>query len=311
VLPESLEEPDLPLSGTAAESADALEPSAGATSEPPAASPVTPSSDIDELFARIRSARAGEAAADRTVVDTPVERERDEEPEDAVPEGNDEFTLLVRRDQLLGPAVAELSRSLKRALRLEENELRDSARHLPKDPDALAELVQPTTLTRIIDASERSLAQAQQAGASFVGELLGLSSVDLALGDPREIAERLAQEIVDPLRDRIEAVVRETEGEKDPSAAVGVAFRDWRGPRIEGVAGSFATWAFSTGAISAASAHSVPLRWIVDDGDSNCPDCEDNALAGSVTPGEEFPTGHGHPPIHPGCRCLLVPLPAN
>jgi DivIVA domain-containing protein len=289
---------------------DGIDAAASVGSTDPA---ISPSSDIDELFARIRSARAGEATMERTVVDTPVEPdpEPEHEGDGASGEESDEFTLLVRRDQLLGPAIAELSRSLKRALRLEENELRDTARHLPKDPDALAELVQPATITRIVDASERSLAQAQLAGASFVAELLGLDAIDIPADEQREIAARLAQEIVDPLRERIEAAVREAEGEGDPSIAVGVAFRDWRGPRIEGVAGNFATWAFSAGVISAAAARAARLHWIVDDGDSNCPDCEDNALAGDVMAGEEFPTGHGHPPIHPGCRCLLVPSPAN
>jgi hypothetical protein len=27
-----------------------------------------------------------------------------------------------------------------------------------------------------------------------------------------------------------------------------------------------------------------------------------------VAAGEEFPTGQLHPPVHPGCRCLLVAI---
>jgi hypothetical protein len=30
-------------------------------------------------------------------------------------------------------------------------------------------------------------------------------------------------------------------------------------------------------------------------------------LAGNVVKGEAFPTGHVAPPIHPSCRCLVVP----
>jgi DivIVA domain-containing protein len=270
-----------------------------------------PSSEIDALFARIRSNRSDEVAAARTVLDTPLEPEAEPARDDAAGDGADEFTLLVRRDQLLGPAIAELGRSLKRALRVEENDLRDTARHLPKDPDALVDLVQPATLTRIVDASERSLAQARQSGASFVVELLGVDPVEVPGDEPRVVAERLAHEIVDPLRQRIESALRESDGDADPSVAVGVAFRDWRGSKVESVAGNFATWAFSSGAIAAAAKYGAPLTWIVDDGDTNCPDCEDNALAGAIEPGGEYPTGHGHPPIHPGCRCLLVPTAAN
>lgn len=42
--------------------------------------------------------------------------------------------------------------------------------------------------------------------------------------------------------------------------------------------------------------------------EGNCPDCDDNALEPTVR-GRQFPTGQPFPPAHPGCRCLLVPLP--
>ncbi|HZU80747.1 MAG TPA: hypothetical protein VE991_12590, partial [Acidimicrobiales bacterium] len=63
-------------------------------------------------------------------------------------------------------------------------------------------------------------------------------------------------------------------------------------------------------AVVAVTAPARALRWIVDDDGAECPDCDDNALAGSVPSGDAFPTGHRHPPAHPGCRCLLAPDPA-
>jgi hypothetical protein len=42
------------------------------------------------------------------------------------------------------------------------------------------------------------------------------------------------------------------------------------------------------------------------DEEGQCPDCDDNALAGPVTKGQPYPTGQPHPPAHPGCRCILV-----
>jgi hypothetical protein len=86
---------------------------------------------------------------------------------------------------------------------------------------------------------------------------------------------------------------------------VGAAFREWRGDRTERLAGDHATAAFSISSLAATSGD-VTVRWIVDDIGSPCPDCEDNALAEDVRPGNEFPTGHVHPPVHSGCRCLLV-----
>ena len=50
------------------------------------------------------------------------------------------------------------------------------------------------------------------------------------------------------------------------------------------------------------------LEWVAvaGSGDAPCPDCEDNGLSGPQQPDQEFPTGHLHPPAHPGCRCLLT-----
>lgn len=220
----------------------------------------------------------------------------------------DDRTLLLRRDELLAPAIAELARSLKRAMRVEENELRDSARHLPRDPDALLALVQPSTLGRIVDASERALALARHAGEVFVGEQLGLDALIGTPEDPALAAERLAREIVEPLRARIESVLKESGNDMDPSAAVGVAFRDWRGSRIESVAEEFAVWAFSAGSVAATRESGRMVAWVVDDGETSCPDCEDNALISGIVPGDAFPTGHVLPPSHPGCRCVLVPV---
>jgi hypothetical protein len=87
---------------------------------------------------------------------------------------------------------------------------------------------------------------------------------------------------------------------------VGSAFREWKGQRMERVAADHAHGAFWEAAMSAAG-KGTKLRWIVDDDGVQCPDCDDNALAGALTRGEAFPTGHVHPPAHPGCRCLLVP----
>jgi hypothetical protein len=50
------------------------------------------------------------------------------------------------------------------------------------------------------------------------------------------------------------------------------------------------------------------VRWVVAGGDDPSPDCDDNALAGSVARGEPFPTGHPVPPLHATCRCMVVPV---
>ncbi len=86
---------------------------------------------------------------------------------------------------------------------------------------------------------------------------------------------------------------------------VGAAYREWRGERIERLVGDYALEAFSIGVAAASGGNG--LRWVLAGGGTGCADCDDNALAGVVSPGEEFPTGHHHPPAHAGCRCLVVP----
>jgi len=85
---------------------------------------------------------------------------------------------------------------------------------------------------------------------------------------------------------------------------VGAAFREWRGERVERLAGDYATQAFSAGVTAAGGDGKV--RWVVTSA-SGCSDCEDNALAGAVSASETYPTGHAHPPAHSGCRCLVAP----
>jgi hypothetical protein len=86
---------------------------------------------------------------------------------------------------------------------------------------------------------------------------------------------------------------------------VGAAYREWKTQRIERVAGDHIVSAFSRGAFAAVS-DGTSQHWVVDDVDGPCPDCDDNALAGSTPRGQAFPTGQMHPPAHPGCRCVLV-----
>jgi hypothetical protein len=68
--------------------------------------------------------------------------------------------------------------------------------------------------------------------------------------------------------------------------------------------------AFSLGSLAGwQRKKNLQIEWIAATatGDEPCPDCEDNMLNGPQRPGGDFPTGHVHPPAHPGCRCLLAP----
>src|ERR1700733_13079783 len=107
---------------------------------------------VDELFARIRAgteatgAGAGAAAAavgeDATVavpvvdadatVAVPVVGGAAPAPDEAPPGPDD--PLIARRDELLSPVTARLSRTVKRALGDDQNRLLDQLRHTPSTP---------------------------------------------------------------------------------------------------------------------------------------------------------------------------------
>jgi hypothetical protein len=70
--------------------------------------------------------------------------------------------------------------------------------------------------------------------------------------------------------------------------------------------GDFALGAFSAGELESVTPESG-IRWVIAAHGDACSDCDDNSLAGALAPGEEFPTGHRHPPAHAGCRCLIAP----
>jgi len=222
-------------------------------------------------------------------------------------DGNEEPVLdpvVAQRDEVLTPLVATLARRLKRALQDDQNDILDRLRAkggwapgvLPSEDDHAR---------RYVLAAGDQLMEAARAGATFAG-----GKADEAPG-AEDVASELASDIVAPLRRRLEGEGPSVE-EGDESALVelvGAAFREWKGARTERLAGDKAVFAFARAALSAVPRGTM-LRWVVVDDVPECPDCDDNALADPVRSGEDFPTGHPHPPAHAGCRCLLVPANA-
>ncbi|HAM03843.1 MAG TPA: hypothetical protein DCQ30_16700 [Acidimicrobiaceae bacterium] len=208
--------------------------------------------------------------------------------------------LLARRDELLGPAAAALARRLKRALADDQNDVLDRLRALGSfGPQVLVS--EDEERSRYRQAADGQLLEAARAGAVFGGG----SPDDAPSVD--DLSAELATSIVAPLRRHLlEAPAPLEDDEAAMVEHVGSAYRDWKGQRVERVAHDHAHAAFSRAAL-AVTPEGRQLRWLVDDDGGKCPDCDDNALAGALPRGEAFPTGHVHPPAHPGCRCLLVP----
>jgi hypothetical protein len=282
-------------------------------------------SPVDALFAKIRAARGdtdappgdrapGEAAEGESDAGEPPGRgpkgeeqtEGEDEPDEEEDEPPDERNpLAVRRDELIDPIVTSLARRLKRTLQDTQNELLDSLRS-GGSPWSIQLLPDETEhVDSYATAALPALEQAAAAGVSFAGP--GATQgpkTDVLVG----IAHDLAEAVVGPLRRRLsddEAGLADAD-EAVVAEHVGSAFREWKGERIERLAGDHVVSAFSAGTMAAVA--DAQLEWVAvaGSGDAPCPDCEDNGLSGAQQPGQEFPTGHLRPPAHPGCRCLLT-----
>ena len=280
--------------------------------------------DVDDLFARIRAARAQEVAkahevlgeapsetpepseptpgpAATTVEDASSDESDDESDEyEPVPATPDDQALLERRDAVTDAAERDAIRKLRRVLADEQNEVLDRLRR--NASATLDDLLpdQDDHALRWAEAAAPALADAATGGARFYGTSGSAVSVD-------NLAIELGQGLTLPLRERIGASLRESAGDDDALAdGIRAAYRDWKTHRIEMQARDMVFAAFNRGLYEATES-GTSMRWLVDDGGSPCPDAEDNSLAGLVVHGEAYPTGHCYPPAHPGCRCLLVP----
>jgi hypothetical protein len=237
--------------------------------------------------------------------------------EDAADGGAESLTqtsdaaVISRRDALLKPVETKLSRSLKRALQDDQNELMNAIRHASGTPDLDTLLPEEVQRERYERAVSPALADGWRVGRSWLRGERSETDDDVAVGalaaeTGRALGTELAGELAGLLRHRLSESLRALgdvgDGAQD---AAGAAYREWKGDRVEGFAGDFATRAFAGGAVAAAEG--TVVRWVVDDG-RPCPDCDDNALADAQPAGGEWPTGQLHPPVHPGCRCLLVAI---
>jgi hypothetical protein len=207
----------------------------------------------------------------------------------------------------LADIEAKLARRLKRSLQDEQNDLLDRLRSAKGKVVAEGLIPSPDEHAgRHLRTAEPFLREAAVAGATFAGASGGEAATDEPnVGD---IARELAHAICGPLRRQLQRAAESGAADDEGGLAsrFGMAYREWKGERIESVAGDAVMAAFARGQF-AAVASGTPMRWIVDDQGQRCPDCDDNALAGPIGKGQEYPTGQQHPPAHAGCRCLLLP----
>lgn len=243
------------------------------------------------------SVRANGAAHAPDSVAAPTDEPELTDEDLPLPTTSDQVALHTR-DAVLAGTARDLARQLKLGLSDEQNVILERVRAgTVQAGPAAADLAEPYRLL-----ARRELVPALEAGWRSVAE----RNPAVAGSVDHNLLERVVNELVTaltaPLRDRLESVLRDVD---DPAERVRNLYRETRNQRVTGLAEHATLAAFAEGQL-AASMHGpqpLPIRWVFED----CsPDCLDNSLAGQLTPGEPFPTGHRHPPAFVGCRCLLA-----
>lgn len=263
----------------------------------------TEAADVDdgEEFELVEEIVVEEIVVLEAVPDLPAE---DSDADGAGEVVDPDAALVARRDAAMVEVERTLSRRIKRELSDEQNELLDAVRRQKGTPTA--EAVLPSLeahVSRYHDAALPGLAAAAAAGGDLL-ERSGGSKAKTKVGD---LADELASELIEPLRDRIENCFREAAGDDDDLAEhLRACYREWKGQRVDEVGARAGLAACNRGLLDRLPAGTL-VHWIVEDGGSPSPDCDDNALAGDLPKGEPFPTGHVTPPISPHCRCLVAP----
>jgi hypothetical protein len=122
------------------------------------------------------------------------------------------------------------------------------------------------------------------------------------------VSSTVAVGLVAAFREDARIAIGEAEGDREIlSSLMRDVYRKWKMELIDSHVDDIACSTYSKGGFLSLEpgAH---VGWMVDPVSKCCSECEDNMLAGAVIRGDDFPTGHAHPPAHAGCRCLVSPI---
>ncbi len=272
---------------------------------------------IDDIFARLRASSPAavveEVNGEPDVDVTPTKRPKKEHMPAARPIPVTpivEPERFVSRDEALAPLCESISKRMKRVLADELNEILE---HLNSKKPKLEVEAMVSTADLHVARYVASLADDILASATVGAKSMKSARGSVKRVDPKKVEESVraivSDTIVVPLRARLEQVLRDCDGNTDDIAdGVRAIYREWKMSRIDAHSGDVACVAHSRGAFLSLE-EGTSVCWMVDPNGPACADAEDNSLAGAVTCGEKFPTGHEHPLAHPGCRCLVCPMP--
>jgi len=294
VVPEPVAEPvPEPVAEVAPEPVPVPEPEPEVVHSPEVEIP----SAADAVFERIRTERAESvAAAKETLAKPKIKKEKPKR--DLVGE------RVASRDETCSGLSEYLARRIKRALQDEQNLVLDRLRSVRGSVNADSALgAESEHLATYMAIAEPALADAARAGAAATG-----NAIDVPAELVAQVTNDLAMELVLPLRldERLHEAAAVGDDQITASDRISSAYREAKTQRVGRLAGDWLLSAWAVG-VHAAAAPGAPGLWSSDPAKPCCTDCDDNHLAGPVAAGTAFPTGHLHPPAHPGCRCVVVP----
>lgn len=272
---------------------------------------VAPKSDtnaqaVENLFARLREATVDKAASNAVSGGKVVEPRKSTKKVEVVKEAAASVApvqpmhdagAFARRDEVLAPVVVAMSRKLKRVLADEENEVLE---HLRGKKNALTIEAMVGELEvhakRYGDAVAEDIMAAAKGAAKSAKATDVIPTVDVLIG----------VQLVKPLRDRLAKAIEQNGTDRIAMAkALRGVYRQWKSQHIDEQVDDIACSSYSRGFFAGVKP-GTQVCWMVDPNGPECPDAEDNSLAGCIALGKEFPTGNLHPLAHAGCRCLLA-----
>jgi len=265
---------------------------------------------------------AGQQATDETTVDELAEvvalaqsTDDDGSTDDVVADAMASASVLDRRDELLVPVEKSLTRTLKRLVSDEQNDVLDRLRRIRRGRPDLDTLLPPNDDVATFSAAlNEEFVAAAIAGVRFWTAESGNDDDDpFGQLDQEVLAGGLevrVGELLELRRAHVQRALEHAASEGAELAELGdhvrAAYREWRTQSVPQLAGDLAAAGFALGEQAAAGTGTL-WCWEADHGGLPCSDAEDNVLAGPVECGVAFPTGDVVPPAHPGCRCILVP----
>ena len=274
---------------------------------------VAPKSDanaqaVENLFARLREATVDKAASNAVSGGKVVEPRKSTKKVEVVEETATAVVpvqpmhdagAFAKRDEVLAPIVVAMSRKLKRVLADEENEVLEYLRG-KKNALTIDAMVgeQEVHAKRYGDAISEDIMAAAKGAAKSAKVADVIPTVDVLIG----------VQLVKPLRDRLAKAIEQNGTDRVAMAkALRGVYRQWKSQHIDEQVDDIACLSYSRGFFAGVKP-GTQVCWMVDPNGPECPDAEDNSLAGSIALGKEFPTGNLHPLAHAGCRCLLAPV---